>query len=81
MHSTLLEWVAHCTKDIGSIPEGEQKAHKYTCFARSALCTGNYDLYVLVFFVLGVRGDSAHLPLSDILSLTGVDGGGAESLR
>ena len=21
---------------------------KYTCFARSALCTGNYDLYALV---------------------------------
>ena len=58
-----------------------QKAHKYTCLARSELCTGNYDLYVLVFFVLGVRGDSAHLPLSDIRSLTGVDGGGAESLR
>jgi len=25
--------------------EGEQKTHKYACFARSALCTGNYDLY------------------------------------
>ena len=36
------------------------------------------DLCVLVFFVLGVRGDSAHLPLSDIRSLTGVDGGGAD---
>ena len=68
-------------QSVVSIPEGEQKAHKYTCFASSALCTGNYDLYVLVFFVLGVRGVSAHLPLSDIRSLTGVDGGGAESLR
>ena len=28
-------------------PEGEQKAHNYTCLARSALCTGNYDLYAL----------------------------------
>ena len=34
--------------NIGLIPEGEQKAHKYICFACSALCTGNYDLYVLV---------------------------------
>ena len=31
----------------GYIPEGEQKAHNYTCLARSALCTGNYDLYAL----------------------------------
>ena len=30
----------------GSVPtKDEQKAHKYTCFARSALCTGNYYLY------------------------------------
>ena len=35
-------------QSVVSIPEGEQKAHKYTCFACSALCTGNYDLYVLV---------------------------------
>ena len=35
-------------QSVVSIPEGEQKAHKYTCFASSALCTGNYDLYVLV---------------------------------
>ena len=47
--STLVEWVAHCTKVIGSIPEGDQKGHKYTCFARSALFTGNlYDLYALI---------------------------------
>ena len=32
-------------KVIGSIPGGEQKTHKYTCFARSALCIGDYDLY------------------------------------
>ena len=31
------------TQIIGSITEGEQKVHKYTGFARSALCTGNYD--------------------------------------
>ena len=32
------------------IPEGDQKGHKYTCFARSALCTVNlYDLYALAF--------------------------------
>ena len=48
LHSTLVESVAHCTKVIGSIPEGEQKAYKYTCFARGALCTGNYNLYALV---------------------------------
>ena len=41
-------WMAHCTKVISSIPEGDQKGHKYTCFARSDLCTGNlYDLYAL----------------------------------
>ena len=32
-----------CTKVIGSIPEGEHKAHKKTCFTTSALRTG--DLY------------------------------------
>ena len=37
--------MAYCTKVI---PEGEQKAHNYTCFARSALYTGNFDLYALV---------------------------------
>ena len=35
-------------KVIGSIPEGEQKTHKYTCFARSAMCIGDYDLYPLM---------------------------------
>ena len=39
----------HCSNIIGSIPEGEQKlTSTLTCFARSALCTGNYDLYALV---------------------------------
>ena len=48
----MVEWVAHFTKVIGSIPEGDQKGHKYTCFARSALFTGNlYDLYALVLLV------------------------------
>ena len=52
-HSTLVEWVAHCTKVIGSIPEDDQKGHKYTCFARSALCIGNlYELYALVVIVV-----------------------------
>ena len=46
LHSTLVEWVAHCTKVIRSIQEGDQKGHKYTLFARSALCTGSLsDLY------------------------------------
>ena len=31
-----------------TVPEGEQKPHKYTSFAKSALYTGNYDLHVLV---------------------------------
>ena len=35
------------TQIIVSIPEGEQKDLKFTYFARSALCTGNYDLYLL----------------------------------
>ena len=49
--------MAHCTKVIGSIPEaeGDQKGHKYTCFAKSALCTGSlYDLYALVVIVVTV---------------------------
>ena len=37
-------------KVIVSIPEGDQKGHKYTCSARSALCTVNlYDLYTLAY--------------------------------
>ena len=45
--------MANCAKVIGSIPEGDQKGHKYTSFARSALCTGNlYYLYALVVFFL-----------------------------
>ena len=28
LHSTLVEWVAHCLKFIGSIPEGDQKGHR-----------------------------------------------------
>ena len=52
---TLVEWVAHCTKVIGSIPEGDQKGYKYTCFARSVFCTGGlYDLYALVVIVVTV---------------------------
>ena len=52
--------ISHCTKVIGSIPEGDQKGHKYTCFARSALCTGNlYDSYALV----------RHLPKDTALTL------------
>ena len=48
-----MEWVAYCTKVIGLIPEGDQKGHKYTSFARSALCTGNlYDLYALVIVIV-----------------------------
>ena len=35
-----------------SIPEVDQKGHKYTCFVRSALCSVHmeplYDLYALV---------------------------------
>ena len=46
LHGKFVDWMAHCTKVIGSITEGVQKAHKHTCFA---LCTGNYDLYALVF--------------------------------
>ena len=39
--------MSHCTRVISSSPEGEQKAHKCTCFAKSALCTGSYDLHAL----------------------------------
>ena len=47
--------MVHCTKVIGSILEGDQKGHKYTCFARSALCTGNlYDLNALDLVFNGV---------------------------
>ena len=50
-----MEWVAYRTKVIGLIPEGDQKGHKYTCFARSALCTWNlYDLYALDLVFNGV---------------------------
>ena len=49
----MVVWVAHFTKVIGSIPEGDQKGHKYTCFARSALCRENlYELYALVVIVV-----------------------------
>ena len=41
------EIMKKCTKVKGSIQEGEQKAHKNSTFGRSALCTGNYDLYAL----------------------------------
>ena len=39
--------MSHCTKVICSSPESEQKAHKCTCFAKSELCTGSYDLHAL----------------------------------
>ena len=39
MHNTLVKGATHFTKVIGSIPEVEQKAHKYTFIARSSLCT------------------------------------------
>ena len=49
-----VEWVAHCTKVIGSIPEGEQKTHKYTFFYKECLvrlgfvCTNeNYVKYIV----------------------------------
>ena len=45
----LVEWV---TKVIGSIPEGEQKTHKYTCFAGSALCKGNQHIIGMHWFIL-----------------------------
>ena len=32
-------------KVIGSIPEGDQKGHMYTCFERSVLCTCTGKLY------------------------------------
>ena len=32
---------------IGSIPEGERKAHTHSCIATSAKCTGNHDLFFL----------------------------------
>ena len=45
LHSTLVDWVAHCcTKVIGSVPESDQKAHKYTCFVRSAWCHGDIEI-------------------------------------
>ena len=42
-----------------------KKVTKYTCFARSALCTGNlYDLYVLVVFFL--RDTVLNLPETSV---------------
>ena len=44
--------MAHCTKVKGLFPEGEQKAQKNTCFARSALNSEPPydDLFALVLF-------------------------------
>ena len=42
---------------IGSIPEGDQKGDIYTCFARSALCTGSlYDLYAMQWCFIHAQG-------------------------
>ena len=57
LQSTLIELVFHCTKGIGSNPEGEKKAHKYTCIARGALWTGKQRMscvnwiFLLTIFV------------------------------
>ena len=55
MHVAFAEWVAQLQQVIGSSHEDEQKAHRHSCIATSALilCTENRDLYVLVvlFFV------------------------------
>ena len=40
------------TRVIGSIPEGERKAHTHSCIATSAKCTGNHDLFFLVVIVV-----------------------------
>ena len=52
--STLaLQWEAYCTKVIGSTLEGNQKGHKYTCFATRELCIEKlYNLYALVIEVM-----------------------------
>ena len=41
---------------VGYIPEGEQKAHNYTCLAKSALCTGNCDLCMIKKLVTNRTG-------------------------
>ena len=32
LHTLLVQWVAHCTKVVGSIPEGDKKPHKDTMY-------------------------------------------------
>ena len=39
-------------QSVVSIAEGEQKAHKYTCFAISALCTGNHCMVCMHWFLI-----------------------------
>ena len=53
-------------KVIGSIPEGEQKTHKYTCFARSALCIGDSDLYALLKIMSIISSTMSNLRSKDI---------------
>ena len=35
----------------GSIPEGKRKAYMHSCFATSAKCTGNHDLFLLLLIL------------------------------
>ena len=63
------------TQIISSIPEGGRKAHKYTCFARSALCTGNCDLCILkklVFFTINRTGIFLNIARRIFLTKRGV---------
>ena len=41
----------HSNRIESTIPEGEQKAQKYTCFARSALCTGNQLMICIHLYI------------------------------
>ena len=53
---------------LGSIPEGEQKAHKYICFGERALCKGNYDLYALVKTNYNAKHNFDHIEWEGILT-------------
>ena len=68
MHIAFAKWVAQLQQVTGSSPEGEQKAHRHSCIATSALilCTGNHDLYVLVvlFLVIFVEISAWFLEIS-----------------
>ena len=44
-HGIVVKYLTEIPKVASSIPEGDKKAHNYACFASSALCTRNYDLY------------------------------------